>query len=150
MSKVGAVALASVIAVAIGIAIGYGIWHGGSSIMNNGMMGGGMMGANGRRERSGPAPQSGAPTINVTAREFSFSPNHLRVKARQTVNIEFSDSGDMFHTFTVVGGPTFNLQANAGQSITGALTLARPGTYQFICSVPGHAQAGMEGTITVA
>ena len=69
MSKVGAVALASVIAVAIGIAIGYGVWHGGSSMMNNGMMGGGMMGANGRRERSGPAPQSGAPTITRAIRK---------------------------------------------------------------------------------
>ena len=26
---------------------------------------------------------------------------------------------------------------------------AQPGTYDFICSIPGHAEAGMVGTLTV-
>ena len=43
----------------------------------------------------------------------------------------------------------FELGADPGQSISGALTTERPGTYEFICSVPGHANLGMRGTITV-
>jgi plastocyanin len=62
-----------------------------------------MMGS-GNKARSGPAPDSGAPTIDVTAREFSFSPDHLALTAGRTVNIRFSDAGQMFHTFTLVGG----------------------------------------------
>ena len=104
----------------------------------------------GRTERSGPTPQSGAQTIKVAEREFSFYPAHFAIQEGQTVNIELLDAGGMFHTFTLLGGPSFNLQANAGQSISGALTITRPGTYQFVCSVAGHAQAGMRGTITVS
>ena len=26
---------------------------------------------------------------------------------------------------------------------------AAPGTYQFVCRIPGHVGAGMEGTLTV-
>jgi uncharacterized cupredoxin-like copper-binding protein len=39
--------------------------------------------------------------------------------------------------------PTFQ-----GGSKTVSATL-RAGTYKFYCSVPGHRQAGMEGTLTV-
>jgi uncharacterized cupredoxin-like copper-binding protein len=39
--------------------------------------------------------------------------------------------------------PTFH-----GASKTVSLNL-KPGTYKFYCSVPGHRQAGMEGTLTV-
>jgi uncharacterized cupredoxin-like copper-binding protein len=45
---------------------------------------------------------------------------------------------------------SFSLQAKPGQSISGALTIAKPGTYRFICSVLGHVQAGMEGAIRVS
>jgi plastocyanin len=45
---------------------------------------------------------------------------------------------------TVLGAtPTF-----AGGSRSLELKL-KPGTYTFYCSVPGHRQAGMEGTLTV-
>ena len=46
---------------------------------------------------------------------------------------------------TVVGAtPTFT---GGSKSLT--LTL-KPGTYTFYCSVPGHRQAGMEGTLKVS
>jgi uncharacterized cupredoxin-like copper-binding protein len=46
---------------------------------------------------------------------------------------------------TIVGKtPTF-----AGGSKTLTLSSLKPGTYKFFCSVPGHRQAGMEGTLTV-
>jgi len=55
------------------------------------------------------------------------------------------------HNLTVAQGskvlgatPTF-----VGGSKTLTLNL-KPGTYTFYCSVPGHRQAGMEGTLTVS
>ena len=103
-------------------------------------MGGGSPG------RSGLAPSPRARTITVTARDFSLTPSVLRVRVGETVNIVFKDDGSMFHTFTI-SALGFDLRANAGNSISGALHLNHAGTFQFICSVPGHAQLGMRGQL---
>ena len=42
-------------------------------------------------------------------------------------------------------GPT----AQPGGSSKVTVTL-KPGTYQFYCPIPGHKEAGMEGTLTVS
>ena len=91
MTRLAAVIVALVIGLALGIGIGYAAWHGGMGM--GGMMGDGMgsMMASGKTERSGPAPASGARTIGVTAREFSYSPDHFTMRAGQTVNIDLSD-----------------------------------------------------------
>jgi uncharacterized cupredoxin-like copper-binding protein len=41
------------------------------------------------------------------------------------------------------------LDAEAGDEVVGGLRLDEPGTYEFLCSVPGHAEAGMRGEIVV-
>jgi uncharacterized cupredoxin-like copper-binding protein len=41
------------------------------------------------------------------------------------------------------------IEAQGGQTARGAFTIDTPGTYTFVCTVPGHAAAGMRGTITV-
>ena len=38
---------------------------------------------------------------------------------------------------------------DGGKSGTATVTYAKPGTYKFLCSQPGHDQLGMHGTITV-
>jgi plastocyanin len=115
-----------------------------NSMMGDGM---GMMGG-GRAGRSGAEPSPGARTVHVIAREFSFQPREIRLSVAETVNIEFENKGQMFHTFTV-GELGLDLRTNHGQSLSGALSAHRPGTYTFICAVPGHAQLGMGGSIVV-
>ena len=68
-----------------------------------------------------------------------------------TVTITMSNMSPLEHNVTVAQGstvlgatPTF-----IGGSKTLTLSL-KPGTYTFYCSVPGHRQAGMEGTLTVS
>jgi plastocyanin len=53
------------------------------------------------------------------------------------VEIEDSSGEDIAETDTITDGKT---------SATADL---QPGTYTFYCAVPGHREAGMEGTITV-
>ena len=115
------------------------------SMMNGGM--GSMMGG-GDTGRSGSPPTAGARDITISAKEFSFDPATITLRAGETVNITFKNNGMMFHSLTV-GGLGLDLRANSGDSISGALRPDKPGTYSFICAVAGHAEAGMRGTIEV-
>lgn len=82
--------------------------------------------------------------------QLSFDTKSLTAKAG-TVAIDFKNTSQLGHNVTVesssgsvVGAtPTFS---GGSKMLTLKLT---PGTYKFYCSVPGHRQAGMEGTLTV-
>jgi plastocyanin len=73
------------------------------------------------------AAPAGADTIDF---ENASSTGH-------NVEIEDSSGEDIAETDTISDGKT---------STTADL---QPGTYTFYCAVPGHREAGMEGTITV-
>jgi uncharacterized cupredoxin-like copper-binding protein len=55
----------------------------------------------------------------------------------------------MMHDFTI---PSLGVHvvAQPGATVTFGVTFASPGAYEFFCTVPGHATAGMHGTITAA
>jgi plastocyanin len=97
-------------------------------------------------------PATAALTLEANREgQLSFNKTTLSAKAG-TVTIAFTNMSPLAHNLTVeaTGGkilgatPTF-------QGATKMLTLTlKAGTYKFFCSVPGHRQAGMEGTLTVS
>lgn len=120
----------------------------GSEAMDS-MMGGHMaemMG--GETERRAPAPRVDTAVEQVTGGDFFIHPNEIRAPSEESVNIRFTNGGRMFHTFTVEE-LDFDLRARPGATVSGALRDVKPGTHRAICTVPGHAQAGMRATITV-
>jgi plastocyanin len=113
------------------------------------------------------ATTTSAPAATTTASSSTSSASPLALEANSEgqlayntktlsanagkVTIDFTNQAPLAHNVTIeaAGGkilgatPTFQ-----GGSKT--LTLQLPaGTYKFFCSVPGHRQAGMEGTLTV-
>jgi uncharacterized cupredoxin-like copper-binding protein len=94
------------------------------------------------------APAPAGPELDVAAKEFSFTPNTLTLKAGQAATVAFKNEGSLDHDMTVSDGG-FKLTVPAGQTEKKTLTFERPGTYEFHCSVPGHKDAGMHGQITV-
>ncbi|HTA34698.1 MAG TPA: plastocyanin/azurin family copper-binding protein [Solirubrobacteraceae bacterium] len=99
------------------------------------------------------SPTSSTSTLALEANsegQLAYNTKTLSASAGK-VSIDFTNQAPLAHNVTVeaAGGkilgatPTFQ-----GGSKT--LTLQLPaGTYKFFCSVPGHRQAGMEGTLTV-
>lgn len=114
-----------------------------------GQTGGHMDGMMGRTvEGAAPAAVPGADEVIVDAGEMWFDPSALEVTAGEPVNLTVSNRGRVFHDLTI---DEFGLQidVDSDQSTTAGLDLDVPGTYEFYCSVPGHAAAGMRGVITV-
>jgi plastocyanin len=67
------------------------------------------------------------------------------------VTIEMTNSSPLEHDVTVARGSTVLGATPKFIGGTRSLTLnLKPGTYTFYCSVPGHRQAGMEGTLSVS
>jgi nitrite reductase (NO-forming) len=97
-------------------------------------------------------PQAAAanlPTdVMVTATEFKFSPVSLELPAGKKVSITLHNMGSVEHDITV-DGLNVKLHAGAGKTTSGEFTLDKPGTYDFYCSIPGHKDAGMHGTLSV-
>lgn len=97
---------------------------------------------------SGSAAAPGGATT-IAGAEFKFTPSTDTVS--KGTKITFKNAGHVPHDLKlsqggkVVAGTKL---IQAGQSASFTVNLP-PGTYTMFCSVPGHEQAGMKGTITV-
>ena len=102
------------------------------------------------------APSSGSSStsdLSLSANpsgQLEYNTKSLTANSEK-VSIDFTNMAPLGHNVTIensagkiVGAtPTFQ-----GGSKTLSLDLP-PGTYKYFCSVPGHRQAGMEGTLVV-
>ena len=96
-------------------------------------------------------PAGGAPTattVTVTAgkpSELKFTLSKMSVPAG-AVTFKVTNKGTVTHDFKI-GGKKIPMLA-AGKTATLKVTLKK-GKAAFLCTVPGHAPAGMKGTLTV-
>lgn len=90
----------------------------------------------------------GKTTIEMS--EYKFSPNTLTASPGATVQVTLKNAGSLQHDFHVdVVNVTSNL-VDPGKSVDFSFTApSQPGQYQFWCTVPGHKELGMVGTLTV-
>ena len=95
----------------------------------------------------------GASTVDISAPadgSLSFDQTDVTAKAG-SVTINFDNPAALSHDVLVedssgeeLGGTDLVSQGDASTTID-----LQPGGYTFFCSVPGHREAGMEGTLTV-
>lgn len=94
----------------------------------------------------GPTP---APVTNlsVEATEFQFTPDTLSAPAGD-INVTVVNAGGVEHDFLIDELDGSHVHVNVGETNDGTFS-ATAGSYTFYCTIPGHRQAGMEGTLTV-
>ena len=86
----------------------------------------------------------------------------IKVKSGDSVTIKVKNAGKSFHSFgiltnpedptTVISGTEIrdpNNPLKPGEEGEATFTVGAPGTYYYICTVPGHALQGMKGSFIV-
>ena len=109
--------------------------------------GGAATGASEPAASKAPAPAAAGPVLEVVGAEYSFAPTALKASAGKTT-IRLVNKGVVEHDFTI-DALKVKIEAQAGKTAEATVDL-KPGTYKTTCTVPGHLQSGMAGTLTVS
>jgi uncharacterized cupredoxin-like copper-binding protein len=88
-----------------------------------------------------------ATTVQVKGGEFFFRLSTKSVAKPGKVTFVFKNVGSVLHDFMVGGKKTPLIQP--GKTAKLLVTFKKKGKYTFLCTVPGHASAGMKGVFTV-
>ena len=93
-------------------------------------------------------------TSTIVLEDMRFTPNRINAKVGVPLTLELANKGTQRHDFNFeslhmagLGGVESILEP--GQSTTITLTFDQPGEHTFICTLPGHAAAGMTGAAYV-
>ena len=97
--------------------------------------------------RTEPQAHSSATTVNVTGKEFSFKLSAKSIARPGKVTFNFKNAGHMLHDFKINGKKTPLIKPGKTAKLT--VSFKRKGRYSYLCTVPGHAAAGMRGVFTV-
>ena len=110
--------------------------------------------ATGGAAAGGGKAAAGGETISLEADpdgQLAYTTDTLSAKAGN-LTIDFSNPAAITHDVAVEdsgGNGIGKSDLIAQDTTTLVLENLKPGTYAYYCSVPGHREAGMEGTLTV-
>jgi uncharacterized cupredoxin-like copper-binding protein len=107
----------------------------------------------GQTEGAGNAEGGGGSTLEFVADpsgSLAYTTTKASAKAGK-VTIDFENPQTLTHDVAIEdsGGKEVGATELITDSSTSTTVDLEPGTYTFYCSVPGHREAGMEGTLTV-
>jgi plastocyanin len=102
-----------------------------------------------------PKPKSGtkgaATTLQLSASptKIAFDTTKLSAQAGK-VTIDFTNPSALEHDVAIEqNGKQIAISETIAEGKTSVSADLEPGTYAYLCTIPGHAEAGMEGTLTI-
>ena len=95
-------------------------------------------------------PAAGQPaTITVVTTEFKFQPEVLTVRVGERVRVTLDNSQGVLKHDMLQSDLNIHAEVEPGKKATFEFTPTRAGTFDLVCSVPGHKEAGMTGKLVV-
>ncbi|UOQ94021.1 plastocyanin/azurin family copper-binding protein [Halobacillus shinanisalinarum] len=105
--------------------------------------------------------------LRIKADEFTFSPNKTKIQVGERVTLSLENNGEIQHDLEIInltveeaeknkthdhGEENDNIHVHAapGEEKSVSFVPVESGTYRFICTLPGHQESGMFGTIKVS
>lgn len=116
---------------------------------------------------SGSGASKDVKTIEITAEGMTYAPKEITLQKGQPVKLVFTNKDSVLHDFSVdsiaakvtashmdmhdMGGkdPDLHVSVDAGKTGELEFTPNQTGKFTFYCTVVGHKEAGMAGTLTV-
>jgi len=115
---------------------------------------------------NGDDENGGGSEIDVEMVDIDYSTDQIDATAGEPLTINFENTGALVHDFTIDEGPFTDISSDGGTDESGGewaihyslepgnsgsltFTTTEAGEYTFYCTVAGHREAGMEGTLTV-
>lgn len=91
----------------------------------------------------------GGETVAISETEFAIDPAEVTTQAGE-VTFDITNDGSALHNLEIEGNGVEEVSddINGGESTQLTVNL-EPGTYEMYCAIPGHAEQGMEGEVTV-
>ncbi len=85
--------------------------------------------------------------VELALSEFALTPNSLQVPEGGSLVV--TNEGTMTHNLQISGTDLITADLAGGDTETLDLSSLAPGTYEILCHVPGHKEAGMTGSLVV-
>lgn len=100
----------------------------------------------------GSAPVTGS--ADIVLEDLRFTPNRLNANVGRPLVVRLTNRGLERHDLNFSASHMPELEGvesilEPGESRTISLLFDEPGTHTFVCSLPGHAAAGMTGAVFV-
>jgi plastocyanin len=109
---------------------------------------GAKQGGGGAKPEKGAGP-GGTLQLAADPSAIAFDKTSLTSKPGK-VTIDFENPSTLEHNVAIEqGGKVLAESETIASGKTSVTAELAPGTYTFLCTIPGHAEAGMEGTLTV-
>jgi manganese oxidase len=88
-----------------------------------------------------------SPPVAVALSEFAISPSSITVPVGGSLQV--ANNGSMAHDLVITDTSVRTAELAAGASELLDLSSLEPGTYEVFCSIPGHKDSGMVGSLTI-